>query len=168
MGSRHSWSQRTEHRPLRADGSWLGRQSPLPTLTCLPATAGKPGSASSSVDSAEKLCPSAALAKWGEWMTTPQTPHIHCDSAQGEGAHSLTENWSTKLWAMEFQHLLPRHSPLLGSGSAHRSKVSAGWVFQAEDQHKRGRPGSSWRPPGHREGDRHTYYGSGAGRCQVL
>ena len=46
------------------------------------------------------------------FLKAPQMPCIYCNSAQREGACSLTKNWSTKLWALTFQNLLPRHGPL--------------------------------------------------------
>lgn len=91
MGSRHSWSQKTEHRPPRAAGSWHGRPNPLPTPPCRPAVAGKPGSASSGVDSAGKLCPSAARLTGGEGdrcLRDPRHPAFTATQPGREGART--------------------------------------------------------------------------------
>lgn len=64
-GSRQACSQKTQGRPRHVNSSWLDRPNLLPTLPHLPAAVGKPGSAGSSVDIAEKLCPSASLADGG-------------------------------------------------------------------------------------------------------
>lgn len=84
------------------------RASQLPRESLAPLQAG----------SAQKLCPSAALADWAGRTTTGdgllkmlQTPRVHGNSARGEEARGLTKNWSTKLWAKTFQHLLPGTVP---------------------------------------------------------
>lgn len=45
------------------------------------------------------------------FLRCPRHPTLTVCSP-GAGSTSFPENWSAKLWAMEFQHLLPRHGPV--------------------------------------------------------